>query len=324
MYKSNFLKNPVFICGHRKAGTTLLINLFDNNNECMTIPGDNGFFYLFYPYVINANLKKKLIALNKCNKKILKEINNLKTNKKTKTNLIQKYNIFLNYTKLINKNHDFSEILKLRAFYFAKAFDKLDRRLWIEKTSSTEIYAAEIKKKIRNAKFIHIIRDPRDNWASLKSGWKFRYNKNSKNLDHLMFSLIFRVYNSYKFASLNQKLIGKKNYLVIKYEDLITNSNKELNKIKKFLSLKKKIDLKTTFLNHEWSSNNFVGKKKTSISKININRFMKVCSKDEIKNLEFYFYNYLIKYKYKIQFKKELNVFAAAEFYKNTNKAFFQ
>ena len=118
--------------------------------------------------------------------------------------------------------------------------------------------------------------------------------------------------------------LKKSAYLVIKYEDLIKNSNKELNKIKKFLSLKKKIDLKTTFLNHEWSSNNFVGKKKTSISKININRFMKVCSKDEIKNLEFYFYNYLIKYKYKIQFKKELNVFAAAEFYKNTNKDFFQ
>ena len=43
MLKSSFLDKPVFICGHRKTGTTLLVNLFDNNKECMTIPGDNGF-----------------------------------------------------------------------------------------------------------------------------------------------------------------------------------------------------------------------------------------------------------------------------------------
>lgn len=324
MYNSNFLKKPVFICGHRKSGTTLLINLFDNNHDCMTIPGDNGFFYLYYPYLINESLENKKKGLNECNKKILNEINKLKINKIKRKKLIKNYNTFIKYTKTIKKNYDFSKILKLRAYYFAKAFNKLNRKIWIEKTSSTEIYALEIKKKFKNAKFIHIIRDPRDNWASLKSGWKSRYNINSKNLNHLMFSLIFRVYNSLKFADLNQKVIGSKNYLVIKYESLIKSPKKELKKIQKFLSIKNNLDLKTTFLGDEWNSNNFIGKKKTELSKININKYKKICSKDEIKNLEFYFYNFLKKYKYKINYKEESSINSASGFYKKINKVFFQ
>ena len=139
-----------------------------------------------------------------------------------------------------------------------------------------------------------------------------------------MFSLIFRVYNSLKFADLNQKVIGSKNYLVIKYESLIKSPKKELKKIQKFLSIKNNLDLKTTFLGDEWNSNNFIGKKKTELSKININKYKKICSKDEIKNLEFYFYNFLKKYKYKINYKEESSINSASGFYKKINKVFFQ
>lgn len=324
MLKSSFLDKPVFICGHRKTGTTLLVNLFDNNKECMTIPGDNGFFYLYYPYLINASIDKKKKALNECNNKILKEIKSLNLDKKNKINLIGKYKLFIEYLKFIKKEDNFSTILKIRAYYFAKAFQKLKSKIWVEKTSSTEIYATQIKKKFKNAKFIHIIRDPRDNWASLKSGWKSKYNKYSKNLDHLMFSLIFRAINSFKFAILNQKIIGKKSYLIIKYEDLIINPKKELKKIKNFLSLSREIDLKTTILNFEWKSNNFIGKRRTKISKININKYLKLCTKNEIKILEFYFYDYLKKFRYKVNYNKKITDIAASMFYKKINKTFFQ
>ena len=52
--------------------------------------------------------------------------------------------------------------------------------MWVEKTTSSEFYATEIIKWFPNAKFIHLIRDPRDNFASLKSGWEERY-KNQEN-----------------------------------------------------------------------------------------------------------------------------------------------
>tara|TARA_Y100000768_G_scaffold388975_1_gene389556 strand:- start:8630 stop:9604 length:975 start_codon:yes stop_codon:yes gene_type:complete len=324
MNKISFLDRPVFICGHRKGGTTLLVNLLDNNQECMTIPGDNGFFYLYYPYLIDSSLSKKKAALKSCNQKILKEIKNLHIDDKYKNKLIKKYYIFSNYVNLIKKNDNFTKILKIRAHYFAKTFDRMSAKIWVEKTSSTEIYAQTIKKSFKNSKFIHIIRDPRDNWASLKSGWKTRYNKNSKSLNHLMFSLVFRVLNSFKFAILNEKLLGKKNYLIIKYEDLIFDQKRELKKIQKFLGLKKHINLNTTFLNFNWKSNNFIGEKKTKLAKININKYKKTISVNEIKAIEFYFYDYLKKFNYKINYKKENVIESAEEFYKETNKLFFQ
>ena len=46
---SKYLDNPVFLCGHRKSGTTMLINLFDNAFEAITYPDDSGFFYKYFP-----------------------------------------------------------------------------------------------------------------------------------------------------------------------------------------------------------------------------------------------------------------------------------
>lgn len=324
MNKTSFLNRPVFICGHRKGGTTLLVNLLDNNKNCMTIPGDNGFFYLYYPYLINSSLKRKKIAMEKCNQKILNEIKNLKLKNKEKNILIKQYYNFSKYIGMIRKSDDFTKILKLRAYHFAKAFGRMNSEIWIEKTSSTEIYAIEIKKKLKNSKFIHIIRDPRDNWASLKSGWETRYKKNSRSLNHLFFSLIFRVTNSFKFANMNQKILGKNNYLIIKYEDLVLNKSKVLSQIQKFLNLEEKIDLNTTYLNNSWRSNNFVGEKKVKLSKININKYKKKISEDEIKIIEFYFYEFLKKFKYILNYKKENTINSAKNFYQETNKIFFQ
>ena len=44
-----YLEKATFICGHRKAGTTLLLCLLDNHPELLVYPPDSAFFYLYYP-----------------------------------------------------------------------------------------------------------------------------------------------------------------------------------------------------------------------------------------------------------------------------------
>ena len=53
MNLNNFIKDmePIFICGHRKSGTTLYLNLFDNHNELFTYPHDLNIFYAFENYL---------------------------------------------------------------------------------------------------------------------------------------------------------------------------------------------------------------------------------------------------------------------------------
>ena len=82
--------------------------------------------------------------------------------------------------------------------------------MWVEKTTSSEFYVAEIIKWFPNAKFIHIIRDPRDNFASLKSGWEKRYKTQEDNLKDLLQSLLDRGGMGMKLALNNQKMLGKK------------------------------------------------------------------------------------------------------------------
>jgi len=49
MSKTLFSNNGVFLCGHRKSGTTLLLNLLDSHPNLSVYPADSGFFFKYYP-----------------------------------------------------------------------------------------------------------------------------------------------------------------------------------------------------------------------------------------------------------------------------------
>ena len=46
---NSLLDFPVFLCGHRKSGTTMLLALLDSHPELLTYPADSAFFYRVYP-----------------------------------------------------------------------------------------------------------------------------------------------------------------------------------------------------------------------------------------------------------------------------------
>ena len=46
---NDFKESPVFICGHRKTGTTLLLALLDGHPELSVYPVDSSFFYRYFP-----------------------------------------------------------------------------------------------------------------------------------------------------------------------------------------------------------------------------------------------------------------------------------
>ena len=58
---------PIFICGHRKSGTTMLVNLFDSVDKITTYPDDNGLFYKYFPAIHES----KKISINQKKKKLL-------------------------------------------------------------------------------------------------------------------------------------------------------------------------------------------------------------------------------------------------------------
>tara|TARA_B110000858_G_scaffold197925_1_gene261555 strand:+ start:1591 stop:2565 length:975 start_codon:yes stop_codon:yes gene_type:complete len=315
----------LFITGHRKSGTTLLGNLFDNNDFACVYPTDLSLMYAYFPSFNNNNYtyKEKKSRIKKILIKSLSEkflVNNIKN----KDFFIKKFiNIFLK--KVTKKNiNNIKYLIKLLTFEYSKILNENNRKYFVMKETSADISFSSLFNKKDKIFFIHIIRDPRDNYASLKSGLKSYYNKIGEGQVTLMSSMIHRAVLDFEFIEVNQRYFGEKKYMVIKYEDLILNTTKVMKKICKNLKIKfSKNLLAPTLFGKPAISNSFNKSKVSSINNKSISRWNSDLNTIEKDVINFYFKKYLIKY-YNIN-SSNLNIDPTnlSKFYQRANSKFF-
>lgn len=319
-----YLENPVFICGHRKSGTTMLISLFDNVENAIVYPDDSGIFYLYFPRFASdkySNEEKILKLTNYIIKEhfvqiVSKPIQSEQDLAKSKEKCDLFYKAVKNFSE---KNFDFKKILKYFIKCFAETFyaDRTNPKVWIEKTTSTEIYANELSEMFPKAKFIHIIRDPRDNWASLKSGWDKRYKNFNDNLNRLMQSMIERGKLGMEMAEYNKEIIGKDRYVVVRYEDITLNPEREMSNLANFIGIPFSNSLlRPTTLGFPWKGNNFTGKNFTKPSNDNVGKWIDRIDQNEAKLIEYHFKDLMNYYGYNQNFTLRDQLRAASEHYK--------
>jgi len=319
----NYLENPVFICGHRKTGTTMLVNLFDGNDDAMVYPDDSTFFYMYYPRYESEKYtdEERLERLGGVivNEVLSSVIDRTNCSDEEKNILHKKRNILYNKVKEF-KGEDYS-ISNLLPFYIeafrSSFYPEISPKIWIEKTTSTEIYALELSKIFPNAKFIHILRDPRDNWASLSSGWEKRYKHYNDELNRLKHSMIERGKLGMRMAKDNLETIGKERYRVIKFEDITSNPVTALKNLCNFIGITFDEDMLTpSTFGYKWKGNNFEGVKHDEPSTINVNRWKERISDEDAKLIEFHFRNIMKHFGYKTEHSVEEQQEAAAKHYK--------
>ncbi len=319
-------KKILFITGHRKSGTTMFANLFDGHKDFLVYPSDVCLLYAYYPFFIKSNLsfKKKreriLHIISKDLGSVCKEhdISN-KFDLKKMLNLIRKninirnINSIKNLLEIVFKSYEKSLKFKTNYKYF------------VIKETSLDIFFNKIFSKKDKVKFLHLIRDPRDNYASLKSGAKNYYNKLGESEKKLLFSMINRCKLDYSFIDINKDIYGKKNYKHIKFEDLTKKSKKTMVEICNFLKVKfNKQLLFPSILGTKTKGNNYDGEDFFKISSKNVNRWRERINESEAKIIEFYFKDELKKYKYKISNSNiKKNIRAITDFYEWTNYNFF-
>lgn len=319
----NYLDKPVFICGHRKSGTTMLINLFDNASDAVVYPDDSGYFYLYYPQY-EADSFTDTEKINRLAERIV-ETNLgdvIERNKCTEEEKNQLYQNSKNYQELI-KSCDLSgfttkEILPFFINAYKEAFvPNNDPKVWIEKTTSTELYAGDLIKFFPNAKFIHMVRDPRDNWSSLKSGWDQRYKDFNDEINRLKHSMIERGKLGLEYAKYNEEIIGKEQYKVIKFEDFVVTPEDYMKELAEFIGIEfnKNLLIPTTF-GYSWEGNNFDGIKNTKPSTVNVARWKERINTEDAQLMEYYFYDIMLRFGYEPVFPAEERQRAATEHYK--------
>jgi len=323
---NNLYESPVFICGHRKSGTTLLLCLLDNHPELLVYPADSAFFYGYYPrYDTNEFTSEQKISrmVDFVLYQLEYEIKLLPEDFQNEINFpIEQFKEeFINLVKKTELKP--KDMLKCLFESYHRNWKKTQNaKFCIEKTTSTEIYANEIIQWFPNAKFIHVIRDPRDNWGSLKSGWDKRYQKFNDDLNRLMQSMIDRGKLGMELAEKNQKVLGADVYKIIKYEDLTNNPIKELQELSNFIGISYHSFMEQpTVCGQLWKGNNFDGHSFDKPSTINVGKWAERTTKEEAQLIEFYFADLMNKYGYEAAFSLKEQVHMATQHYKWFNFA---
>tara|TARA_Y100000589_G_C27180685_1_gene640626 strand:+ start:1758 stop:2639 length:882 start_codon:yes stop_codon:yes gene_type:complete len=197
-------ESPVFVVGMPRSGTTLVSNLINASNKIF-IPEETRFF---------------------------RELS-----KSSKLNLDFRESYF-NSNKIYYKSWQLSSsvILKIKGkSSFKDIFEELIKALlnkqnkniqWGEKTPIHFMHLNEILKFYPDAKFIHIIRDPRDVFNSLISAdWAFAFPY-SRRIDQYNYSADLFLRNPYP-----------QNLYSIKFEELLKDPVLITKNIYKFLGL---------------------------------------------------------------------------------------
>ncbi|MFW6121219.1 MAG: sulfotransferase family protein, partial [Petrotogales bacterium] len=189
-------------------------------------------------------------------------------------------------------------------------------KMWIEKCTGADIFVNEIFKMYKNTKFIHILRDPRDNWAVIKSGWDKHYHKQYDSMERLMRSVIDRNYIQQKMAIDNQKIYGSDKYMVLKYEDLVTKPKKKIKQVCEFIELDyDKINLQPTFCGIPWKGNSLSDITYNGVNDNRVSIYKKLPDYD-IKLLEYYFRDFMTHFGYEPLFEPTECVDSVREHYK--------
>lgn len=316
--------SPVLFCGHRASGGGMYSGIFDFHPQLLVYPHESKFFQIFYPYteLIHLNKSEKIKYIIDKNFEYLK--NGLSNVCKTERN-------YFNFEKFIKifktearKKNTWEHYFKSMFIAYAAATPQnLERiKYYVERTSSSEIYAQEISKKLKNVKFIHNIRDPRDNYASIKSRWgkKLKNLSDSDSIQALRQNCIMRGRLGIDMGILNQKIMGKEKYFFTKYDDMVKKPKMEIFKISNFLKINPlEFNLNPTFCGLPWTGNNMENKKFTKISKDQSGSWKKRIDDEEAALIEFHFKDVFEKFNFKFYYSHQEQVEAASNHYKWLN-----
>jgi len=311
--------SPIFIGGHRKSGTTVLLNLLDGHPGLCVYPMDINIMYAYYPLYEDRSDQVKMERLDKV---VFQDMG--KRPERIEECLdIDKYRKQF-YKNMNGREYIIEEVIKQLLISYRQIYSMTNKESECDriaaKETSIEIYSHEIYEWFPDAKFIHLIRDPRDNYSAIKSGVKRYYAKYGDDEKTLLHSLIERCKLGMSKAQINLKRFGEDRYKIVKFEDLVNNPQITLREIADFLLIEyQECMLIPTCMKRPTTGNSFEEIDFAKLSNVNIGRWRERISSIEARIIEFHFKDLMRTYDYPIEYDEYQQSDAASEFYKWAN-----
>lgn len=317
---------PAFLCGHRKSGTSLLLNLLDGHPELSAYPVDLALLYAYFPDFVtretNAEVRRRRL------RRVLFED---ATQYLARRNAADRLDISAVerhfFAGLSDDDLADTGVLTARllcAFEAAFGIAPGSRSATLAKETSAEIYATEIASWFPEAKFIHLLRDPRDNFAALAAGVAAHYGPLGEDRNATLASLLHRARLGFRFAQVNADRFGSGRYRCIRFEDLVADPRPAMEEIARFLGVG--FDpclLIPTVLGVRTGGNNYDGEAMFAPSDRNAGRWRERIGEFDACVIEFHLAEEMTAHGYAPAFTQAQQADAAAEFYKWQNYAYF-
>lgn len=290
------MKDPIFILGCTKSGTTLMRNLFDGHPDLFIVPFESHFFQITHKWVSyyfrRTNPHKltfdemKLGLFNWV--KYMNTISNTIADGFIQGQLdILKFKEYIDNEKVSNTKELSNAYIK--AIYYSLLQKEMPTNIrFVEKSVENVEFCQEWIQMYPNAKFIHILRNPYSNIVAIR-----KYLAKTKKKYPFLLPAFSAMNTSYYFLYKNPELI--KNYKVIRYEDLLVNPERAMKELSVFLDIEfSKVLLTPSHLNELWKGNSTNRQNFSGVSAGNIKKWEVEITDYEINMINKYF-DFVIK-----------------------------
>jgi len=316
----------VFICGHRKCGTTLVRNLLDGHGEIAVYPNDLALLYAYFPAWLRDHAEPD-IRRSRLQRILFADF----ANQLRKNGAISAFDVAGLERRFFEKLTDEelgdprAIIARLLASFLAiTGRSPSEMKASVLKETSIEIYAPEILDWFPHARFVQVLRDPRDNFAALAAGVDKHYALLGEDRNRTLASLIHRARHGLRMASRNAALLGRDRYHLLRFEDLVTEPEARMRELALFLGVTfQPILLDPTLLGRPVRANSYEGGAHFAVSARNAGRWRERITPEEAQTIEFHLGDEMQTFGYAPAFTAEEQARAAAEFYKWQNYAYF-
>jgi hypothetical protein len=260
-YSASYLNRGTFILGSGKSGTTLLQALFDGHPDLIVLPIESG-YYLNYPklqgnfYLPPAQKKFLAYWLEKSKFAWMSDGVYTKHNVEEGRDFTSvNFQVFQQVVQAYNfSGHTRKRFLQtlLEAYRQATAQDSAPLIGFLEKTPAHLFHIAEIREDFADANIIHVLRNPYDNYYAYRTNAV--KNKPEITVQELLAGYVDKyIAPSFEIATQNE---GSKNYKIVRYEDLVTDTAETMRGIAADMQLTYTETLQTVTLGGKaWTGN---------------------------------------------------------------------
>lgn len=256
------VESPVFICGYKKSGTTFLASLLDGHPHMTVLPGDSRMVHRIRtlhhrPYTQRVSEQHTYWLTRLINPRGQKPFWFLGTDNRPYLDFSHYLTYWLDKLPMEDRSLFLAVVLSL---YCANPH-RASPGIWVEKTTGNEARVPTILDLFPQARFVHIVRNPMAVLAAIKRLHHHRNRRWSQGAlgaaQYILSRLLWRasgrrirvsvpegvlssclnLYRSMHLGCTNQTRLGENRYYVIRYEDIVTHSQKEMQALAQFLHI---------------------------------------------------------------------------------------